>query len=93
MTILPLAVDHIGGARRQPRMLRPGDVIGLLGRRSRGRDREGAAAMLDREFLQDRQVVGRHADHLGARLFEVADRVAEGMRFGGAALVNALGKK
>ena len=82
---LALAVDDVGRARREARMRRPGDIISLLRFRGRGGDREGAAAFLDREFLERRQVIGRHANNLSAGLFEVGDAVAEGVRFSRAA--------
>ena len=69
-----------------PGMLRPGHVIGLLRRRRRGRDREGVAAFLDRELLQGRQVVRRHADDSRSGLLEFLGSVAERVRLKGAAL-------
>ena len=93
ITTLPLLVDDIGGAGGDPGMRGPGDVIGLLGRRRGGRDREGAAAFLDREILQRREIVGRHADDLSAGFLEVADRFAERMGLGGAARGEGLGEE
>src|SRR5690242_11346802 len=74
-------------------MRRPGDVIFLLDLWSCRGDRKGAAALLRREVVERLEVVPRHADHLGARFLEVADRRAEGMRFGSAAAGEGLGEE
>src|SRR6478672_8140912 len=82
---LAVLVDHVGRAGCDARMRSPGNVIRLLRLARCSRDRESAAAFLYRKVLERRYVVGRHADHLRARLLEVADRLAERVRLGCAA--------
>src|SRR6185437_6252102 len=71
----------------------PGDIIFLLDLRRRGRDREGAAALLGRELVQRLEFIAGHSNDLGARFLEFADRGAERMRFSGAAAGEGLGKE
>src|SRR5579884_437003 len=90
---LPALVDHVGGAGGDARMRRPGDIIFLLDCRSRGRDRERAAALPGREFVQGLEVVARHTDDLRAGLLELVDGGAERMRLGSAAAGEGLGEE
>jgi hypothetical protein len=90
---LAALVDHVGRARRQSGVRRPGDIIGLLGRGRRRGDGECASAMLGGEFVQRRQVVRGHPNHLRSRFLEVVDRFAERVRLRGAAARESLGEE
>src|SRR6476659_9135999 len=90
---LAVLADDVGGAGGKPGMLRPGNVVGFLDLRSRGCDREGAAAFLGREIVKRFQVVRGHSDHLGTRLFKIAYGLTKSMGFGGAAARERLGEE
>src|SRR5947209_14933140 len=90
---LAILADDVGRAGGDPGMLGPGDIIALLDFGRRGRNREGAAAFLGREIVQRLQIVAGHSDDLRPGLFEVADRLAEGMCLGGAAAREGLGEE
>src|SRR3954452_7379692 len=74
-------------------MLGPGDIIRLLGCRRGGRNREGSAALLDREALERRQIVRGEADDFGAGLLELGRRIAERVRLKRTALGERLGEE
>src|SRR5215208_7769696 len=80
------AVDHIGRPVAEFRLLLQDHVIGLDGGGCGSRDGEGAAAVFYREFLEGRQIVRGHSDHLSAGFLEIGDRIAERMRLERAAL-------